>query len=291
MKRRLLLLSTGMFAVAATTGTLFSAQPAQAESLLNEIQERGKLIAGVRFDYPPNGYVDATGGNIGFAPDIARELAKRLGVEVEFVQTTSKTRIPMLLNGSIDADIGPTTPSKSRDEVVDFTYTYAWDRVVIVTQKGKSTDPADYYNGPATIGATQGSIFVKQWQESSPDADIKLYQEYPELVVALSQGTVDVGLFNEFTANDLIEKMGPRAENLQVGQAFIQDPQAIGVRENDSNYRDWINWALQRMWDDGTFQTIYKAHYKSDPPFHLWENGQLQPGVMGVGKEDDPWNN
>ena len=49
------------------------------------------------------------------------------------------------------------------------------------------------------------------------------------------------------------------------------------------------NWGLQRMWAAGTFQEIYKKNFKMDPPFHIWENGQLQPGVTEVGKDWDKW--
>src|SRR3546814_16499457 len=81
------------------------------------------------FDYPPNGFVDATGEVVGDGPDLAREFARNLGVKVKFVQATSQTRIPLLLNGQIDAEFGITTPSKTRDEVVDFSLVYNVEQI------------------------------------------------------------------------------------------------------------------------------------------------------------------
>ena len=268
----------------------FASAPAEAESILKTIQKRGKLLAGVRFDYPPNGYIDKDGNNIGYGPDVAREFAKHLGVDIEFIQTRSKTRIPMLLNGTIDADIGPTTPHKVRDEVVDFSYTYVWDRSIIMVREGMSKEPEDYYNDTKTVvGSIQGSNFVSLWQQRAPNANMKLYQEYPDLVVALSQGKVDIAVISEITAFQMIDKLGDRGKGLVVGNAFLSDPQAIGLPENDSNWRDWVNWALQRLWAEGKLQALYKKHYKMDPPFHIWENGQLQPRVTKIAKERDPW--
>jgi polar amino acid transport system substrate-binding protein len=278
-----------LFVCLAFALSLGLAASAQAESTLEQIKQRGKLLAGVRFDLPPNGFVDTQGENVGFGPDIAREMAKHLGVKVEFVQTTSKTRVPLLMAGQIDAEFGATTPTKSRDEAVDFSYAYNLEQAVILVRKGEPTDPDAYLNADKIVGGLQGSYFVDLWKERSPSANIKEYQEFPELVVALAQGKVDVVPAVEFQAYNLIEKLGERASDVVVGGVFFQDPQAILLRENDSDWRDWVNWALQRMWADGTFQAIYQRHYKTAPPFQLGDGGRLQPGYEEVGKERDPW--
>src|SRR3546814_11334530 len=84
-------------------------------STLDVIRERGKLLAGVRFDAPPNGYVSPQGENVGFGPDLAREFARHLGVELELVQVTSMNRNPLLQSGQLDTDIGTTTPTQTRE--------------------------------------------------------------------------------------------------------------------------------------------------------------------------------
>lgn len=285
MKR--VLAALAMFAVASAS--FWSPATAQVKSTYDEVRSRGKLIAGVRADYPPVGMLDASGNFSGFGVDIAKELAKHLGVQVEFVQTTAANRIPLLLNGQIDAEIGPTTPTRARNEVIDFTYTYSWSRALIVVRKDKSKNVVDYLNDKAQIGAVQGAVYVDDWKAKSPKAKVKLYQEYPELMVALMQGQIDAALVNEITVIDLMEHNEKLKQQLVLGEAFYQDPIAIGVRQNDSKWRNWLNWGLQRMWAAGTFREIYKTHFKTDPPFHIWENGQLQPGVTEVGKDWDKW--
>lgn len=284
-------LRVGPFVAALILGlaVFIAATPGHAQSTLQQILERGKLLAGVRFDYPPNSSIDSQGNHVGFGPDIAREFARRLGVEVEFVQVTSSNRIPLLVNGQIDAEIGATTPTKTRDEVVDFSYIYVVDPAVIMVREGESTDPAAYFNTDKVVGALQGSSFVGLWKEFSPGADIREYQEFPELVVALAQGKVDVVPVTAGSAQDLIDRGGDGTKRLVVGGGFYEDTHAITLRENDSDWRDWVNWALQRMWADGSFQQIYRQNYKIDPPFQLGDSGRLQPGVETIGKENDPW--
>ncbi len=75
--------------------TASAAECNDTTSRLATILKRGKLLAGIRYDYPPNGYVDPTGQNMGFGPDMAREFAKHLGVSLEMIQTKADTRIPM----------------------------------------------------------------------------------------------------------------------------------------------------------------------------------------------------
>jgi ABC-type amino acid transport substrate-binding protein len=83
--------------------------------------------------------------------------------------------------------------------------------------------------------------------------------------------------------------MGDQAKGLVIGDVFYQDSLAIMVSQNDSKWRNYISWGLQRLWAEGTFQQLYKKAFGIEPTFDLWHNGQLQPGVTTVAKECDPW--
>src|SRR5262249_48324842 len=178
---------------------LANASAAAAESTLNTVLKRGKLLVGTTFDSPPTGSLDAQGNVVGYAPDLARYIAKRLGVGLEFVQITAATRVPLLQTGRIDVEIAITTPQKARNEVVDFTLAHMWDDGVLLVQQGSSLKPADYKSPTKTIGGTQGNGFVENWKAEYPEAKFKLYREEPEVVVALKNGQVDAYLVNAFT--------------------------------------------------------------------------------------------
>jgi len=261
-----------------------------AESKLQLIQERGKLLAGVRGDYPPMGYMNKEGKLVGFGVDLAAEFARRMGVEVEYVVTRTQTRTPLLHSGAIDVEFGPTTPSKPREEVVDFSNPYVWDQMVIVVRKGDETDPNKYYNNTGVvIGGLQNSSFVENWMLRSPKSQVKGYQEYPDLLTALMTKKVDVALMSEVTAQELKEVLGKRSDAITVGGAFFADPQAIMLPQDDSKWRNFINWGLQRLWADGTYQELYKKHFKIEPKILPWHNGILQPRVTEISSKNDPW--
>src|SRR3989441_19559 len=77
----------------------------EAQSTLEIVKKRGKLIAGVKTDFPPFGTIDAAGKNVGFDVDVAHRFAKALfndENQVELVAVTSGNRIPFLQSGKID---------------------------------------------------------------------------------------------------------------------------------------------------------------------------------------------
>ncbi len=117
---------------------------AHAESTLQTVLKRGQFLAGIVADSPPSAYLDAQGHQIGYCADVARYLAQRLGVKLQFVPVTAASRVPLLTTGRIDAEVSVTTPNKVRNEVVDFTYSYIWDEGVLMARTGSSIDFHDY---------------------------------------------------------------------------------------------------------------------------------------------------
>ena len=86
--------TVAMAATALAVAMFADCEPASAESTLHTVLQRKKLIVGTTYDSPPTGFLDAQGHVMGYAPDLARYLAKRLGVGLEFVQITAATRVP-----------------------------------------------------------------------------------------------------------------------------------------------------------------------------------------------------
>jgi len=67
-----------------------------------QAKARGKLLAGVKFDTPPFGFLDDSNTPAGFDLDIMRAVGAHIGVPVEFTKVTSVSRVPLLLSGNID---------------------------------------------------------------------------------------------------------------------------------------------------------------------------------------------
>jgi polar amino acid transport system substrate-binding protein len=249
---------------------------ARAEGTLDKIKRTGVFLAGVRYDFPPVGTIDLSGNPVGFGPDLAKAIADKLGVPVKYVQSTSQNRMPLLLNGQIDAEIGITTPFKSREETADFTIPYAWDSATILVHKGDDLNPKDY-GPPKKVATTQGSGNIEVFKRIVPNADFVLFQEYPDAFAALQNHKVDAVVLNR-AATGLAIKNDP---NLAVGQDISRDVWGILVRPDDSKWRNFLNWTLQDLWASGEYQKIYAKWFGEQPWFPMWSQYGLQPGIGG----------
>jgi polar amino acid transport system substrate-binding protein len=258
---------------------------AYADSTLSIVLQRGEFFAGITSDYPPAAYLDAEGHQVGYCADIARYLARRLGVKLAFVPVTLASRIPLLKTDRIDAEVAVTTPQKVRNEVVDFTYTYLWDNAVLLVPAGASAKPEDYQNATKRIGDVQGDGFIDRWKQLSPHANMLVFQAQPDVVTALRKGELDAAIVNQNAGVLFV-----RAGGLVMSKAWANSPDAIMVRQDDSKWRNWLNWALQRMWVEGTLQKLYVKWFGYEPTYSLGDYGEIQPRVMEIGKTDDPWN-
>jgi polar amino acid transport system substrate-binding protein len=92
--------------------------PAAAADGVEAIKQRGTLIVGVKADYKPFGFRDPSGTIIGLEPDLAADLAKRLGVKLELVPVVSANRIEFLQQGKVDLLIATLSDKPERRRVV-----------------------------------------------------------------------------------------------------------------------------------------------------------------------------
>jgi ABC-type amino acid transport substrate-binding protein len=245
-------------------------------SALDVVQKRGKLIVGVRYDAPPYGYVDKETKVVGFDVDIARYFAKKLGVELELVQVTAKTRIPLLLNGNVDLLAAGMGHYVERNKVIDFSMTYHRTVDRLLVKKGSTITGYRDLAGK-TLGVVQGTVYEKRFLSRQPSGKIAVFQEYPQALLALEQGKIDALQTADFILVGLV-KGRPNLE--VVGSA--KDPDmlvgwtGLGVRQNDSKWLNWVNFTLIEMWKNGTLQRLHRTHVGADydPEFAMetWDD-------------------
>jgi polar amino acid transport system substrate-binding protein len=259
------------------TCVILVAAPAMAESVLDKVKTRGKLIVGVKDTVPPFGFVDEkTGQLVGFECDLVAAIGKKLGVPVEFKPVTSQTRIPTLKEGNVDLLAATMTHTKTRDDEIDFTQTYFYDEQKLLVKKGS---PVKSYKDLAgkKVGSAKGSTSEQNIIKVQPKCVVVSFENYPEAFLALKQGkveavTTDSGILLGLKASD--EK--PDAWEV-VGADFIAaEPYAMGVVENDSKWRDFINVVLIELQNSGEYEKLWTK----------WFSGRFS---LALGKPIDTW--
>ncbi|MDD4730887.1 MAG: ABC transporter substrate-binding protein [Desulfovibrio sp.] len=251
--------------LALVLALVFSVSAANAGKL-EEIKERGTLICGVKDSVNLFGFVAPdTNELVGFDVDICRYIASKLGVDVEFKVVTSKNRIPMLAQGSVDLLAATMTHKFSRDEKIDFSITYFMDGQKLLVEKDGGISSTDDLVGKK-VGTVKGSTSEKNIKTAQPKAHVISYDEYPQAFQALKQGkvvavTTDSGILAGLKAgDDHPEKWAI------VGEFFSAEPYGLGVPENDSDFRDFVNKTLNEMWLDGTYHKLFKKWMGYDLP-------------------------
>ena len=132
---------------------------------LQDVKRRGKLIAGVKTDYPPLGFLDKKGVNKGFDIDIAKALSKELfGNEeaIQFVPVTSGNRIAFLTSKKIDIIVATLTITEERKKQVDFSIPYFITAQLILVRGDSNITKYQDLAGKkvATIRGSTGDIAI-----------------------------------------------------------------------------------------------------------------------------------
>ena len=113
-------IAIGLFA------SVCAAQPA-AQQTIDDIIKKGTIVVGVSTTTPIFGLIGKDGEPEGYDPDVARLLAKYLGVKVEFVPVTGANRIPQLLSGRVDVLICLFGITPERAQQVWYSMPYAYE--------------------------------------------------------------------------------------------------------------------------------------------------------------------
>ena len=234
---------------------------------------------GLMTDSIPGGFYNAKQQWVGFDVDIATEIARRIGVRLERVPVTNKTRIAFIQEGRIDMSSANMTHTRERDKSIDFSITYFWDGQKILAKKGKYHDWKDFFGKKiATMQGTTSEVnltnLLKRLGDPHAATDVISYQKESDCFQALQMGRV-AGWSTDSTILLGYAAKEPGKYEL-VGDFFSNEPYGIGLPENDSKWRDLVNFTLQDMWADGTYKKIYDKWYGPDTAYSFPLTRQME---------------
>ena len=147
---------------AAVALLAISAGLAHADATLDKIKQRGKVSIGVMVNGGPFGSIDpATQQLTGWNPELARALAKGLGVEVDLVQVQTPSRVQFLQGGKVDLLIASMELNSDRAEILGYAPTpfYRVGGTAAVLKTSGITKWEDLRGKPVCV--SQGSSFAK----------------------------------------------------------------------------------------------------------------------------------
>ena len=231
-----------MTAIAAGALSLSMAVSAQAQSALNEILDAGVLKFGTTGDWNPMSVRNpATNSYEGFDVDVANELAKDLGVEVQFVPTDWKTLVNGVVAGQYHMT-GSASISAARMKVAGFSESYIAVEIMPFT----TPDKADMFDGYESINqpdvrvaTTLGTTFEALVKEWFPEAVIKVVEAPARGFQEVLAGRADVFITSNIEGATLSSKFG----TVRVPGAGPRAPSPIAMLlpQNDQVWINYVN--------------------------------------------------
>ncbi|BBO91375.1 transporter substrate-binding domain-containing protein [Desulfosarcina ovata] len=264
--RRGFLLAVGIVCIVVSLGL---AMPSQAQDILKKIEQTGQVTMGFREGSVPFGFMNEKGEWVGFGLDLGYEIAtglnEKFGKTIELVKKpiNPKTRIPLVINGTVDIGIGSTTITLAREEVVDFSLPYFLTGTRLLVPKNSAiknfSDLAGKRVGMGS-GSTANIKGIDRAMASGiiqPACEKILFEEHNKGFLALQQGKIHA----YFTDASILAGMQAKAKTPGdwkiVGQYLTYEPYGIILPENQGEWRDFVNAVLIKTIKSGRFEQIY----------------------------------
>ncbi|MEO6711807.1 MAG: glutamate ABC transporter substrate-binding protein [Mycobacteriales bacterium] len=244
----------------------------KAGSTMKKLADAKKVKVGVKFDQPGFGQKDPASGKVaGFDVEIAKLIAAEMGIPesgIEFVETVSKNREPFIQEGKVDFVVATYTINDKRKELVAFAGPYYTAHQDMMVKKGnpKGIKKVTDLDGKK-VCSVKGSTSEKNLKEKAPQATPVLFEKYTECAEELRNDKVDAVTTDDVILGGLIDKAKDDFE--LVGDKFTDEPYGIGVKKEDTDFRNFINDVLEKSYTGGGWKTAYKetvGKFLSDVP-------------------------
>ncbi|MBZ7927134.1 transporter substrate-binding domain-containing protein (plasmid) [Ensifer adhaerens] len=244
----------GVFAAALLATTLFATTALAITP--EELKAKGTATIGVQMDQFPWGFIDQNGQNEGFDIEIAKLIARELGVEVKFERITGQNRIPLLVNGNVDFLVPSMTITEERAKVIQYVIPYSSNDITVWAKKDAAIKGNDDL-GKYVIGVNRGSVFEPILVKAAPPTtEIKRFDDDATTVQALLSGQVDA-ILGSVTYGLVIKETGHEGEferKYKVADNF----QGMAVRKGDQEMLTFLTDFVTTHTADGTLDALYK---------------------------------
>ena len=249
---RLLKIITSLFAFSMVTA------PVHAASVLNEILSDGVLKVGTTGDWNPMTMKDtATNSYTGYDIDVMTELAKDLGVKVEFVPTDWKTLVSGVTSGKYHMT-GSASISPSRAKAAGYSNSYfslATVPLILKKNANKFTDWVDLDKASVTVAATLGTTQEKQVKQFFPNANYKIVEAPARDFQEVLAGRADAHITSNVEAYKLVAKY-PEMVVVPVSAPKAPTPIAMLLPQADQVWINYVNTWIALKTERGFFADL-----------------------------------
>ena len=219
---------------------------------LRRVKSAGKISFGMSSDYPPFTFYNNKGELDGFDVDVAREIAKRMGLQLNLVVREWSGIIDGLLDGSYDAILGSMAITEDREKIVAFSSPYYHSSVQVMIRKGAPFKNLKDLKGKI-VGLEAGSNYVED-ARALGITDIRLFESGAKAFLELSKGKLDAVIADQIVGLNAI-KLG-KYEIEFLGGPLRRERVGIAFRKEDKTLVKEVNNILEKMQKDGFLRQL-----------------------------------
>jgi polar amino acid transport system substrate-binding protein len=246
-----------MAGMAAIAGFIVTSAPLQAQTL-DKVNQRGVLVVGTKADYKPFGFRDPSGSIVGFEPDLAKNVADRLGVKLQLEPVVSANRMQFLQQGKIDLMLATMNVTEERRKtvgIVEPSY-YASGANILLNRKAGLTSWEQVKD--QKICGIQGAFYNKHVAEKY-GADIVAFRGQNEAETALQLGNCIGWLYDDTAFMERLADPKWAAYAMPL-QSILEEPwgAAVKLEERDGPWGQFMSKTITDWRRSGTLIDIEK---------------------------------
>ena len=236
----------------------------ERQPTIERIVERGKLLVGTTGDYRPLSYKESNGDYWGFGIEMAENIAKRLGVDIGFVQTSWPTLTADVLAEpqTFDFAIGGITITDARKETMLMSDGYLVNGKTILCR----ADEADRFRTLEDIDKPEVRVMVnpgglneKFANANLPHATIIVWQKNEEIPSQVAEGNADV-MITEITEAPWYVQNDPRLAAPLINTPFTNGQIGVLMRKGQDDLLALVNAVIAQMKSDGTLRQLHEKY-------------------------------
>jgi polar amino acid transport system substrate-binding protein len=236
------------------------------QSTLEVILQRGELRVGFESGYMPFEMTDKKGDFVGFDIDMAKEMAKAMGVKFVPVNTAWDGIIPALTTKKFDIIMSGMTITQERNLKVNFADPYIIVGQTILLNKkllGKVNSYKDLNNSKYIVTSKLGTTGEMAVKRLMPKATYKSFETEPEAALEVVNGKADAFVYDLPYCAVFNAQQG-KGKLIFLDKPFTFEPLAWAINKGDPDLLNWLNNFLRQVKNDGRYELIYNKWIKSN---------------------------
>ena len=237
---------------AASSEAASSEAASETETAELSTVEPGKLIMSTNAAFPPYEMTTDSGEFEGIDIETAQAIADKLGLELQIDDMDFDAALLAVQQGKSDMVMAGVTVTDERQNVMDFTDSYATGIQSIIVKEDSDIASVDDLAGKK-IGTQRGTTGYLYCSDDFGDENVVAYDNGLTAVQMLNNGQVDCVVIDNAPAKEFIAA-NPGLKLLDT--AYVEESYAIGVGKGNTELKDAINTALEELKADGTLQAI-----------------------------------